>query len=140
VDGGGTLGARASGFDVGEDVVSPYLWSRGFSHLDAVALSHAHFDHIGGLSAVLKNFHPKELWLSPGPETTAIDGLIKLANYQSVAIRNRVAGDQFEFGGAKFDILAPQADPGDRSARDNERLHGDTHRLRAHVSLARGRC
>jgi len=120
IDGGGTLGARTSGFDVGEDVVSPYLWSRGFSHLDVVALSHPHGDHIGGLPAVLKNFHPKELWLSPGPSNAALEALIRQANAAGIPVRNRLAGERFEFGGAKFDILAPALSADSRSSRDND--------------------
>jgi competence protein ComEC len=120
IDGGGTLGARASGFDVGEDVVSPYLWSRGFSHIDTVALSHAHGDHIGGLPAVLRNFHPAELWLAPGPSTATLDALIKQANDAGIPLRNRKAGEHFEFGGATFDILAPSSDRDERSRRDND--------------------
>jgi competence protein ComEC len=43
IDGGGQAGAEAisgarSGPDTGEDVVSPYLWSRGIKKLDVVAL------------------------------------------------------------------------------------------------------
>jgi competence protein ComEC len=40
VDAGGLAGASPeSNFDVGEDVVSPVLWSRGIRRLDAVAIS-----------------------------------------------------------------------------------------------------
>ena len=38
--------------DIGEDVVSPYLWDRSIRNVDVVALTHAHEDHIGGLAAL----------------------------------------------------------------------------------------
>ena len=44
VDGGGLLqfgNARKSNLDIGEDVVSPYLWSRGIQTLDVVVATHA---------------------------------------------------------------------------------------------------
>jgi competence protein ComEC len=44
-----------SDLDIGEDVVSPYLWSRAVSRLDAVAITHAHADHMGGAAAILAN-------------------------------------------------------------------------------------
>jgi len=51
----GPGGARR--FDVGERVLSPFLWNRPVARLDVVALSHADSDHSGGLSAVFRNFH-----------------------------------------------------------------------------------
>ena len=59
VDGGGFGGNPRKAqqeFDIGEEVVSPTLWTRGIRRLDVVALSHAHSDHMGGLPAVLRNF------------------------------------------------------------------------------------
>jgi competence protein ComEC len=47
VDAGGPIGPGGSQLDFGEDVVSPYLWERGFSRLDAIAISHGHSDHMG---------------------------------------------------------------------------------------------
>src|SRR5256885_7130533 len=66
IDGGGVLqfGARQTrrpNLDTGEDVVSPYLWSRGLRRIDILVATHAHQDHSGGLAALLENFRPGEV-------------------------------------------------------------------------------
>jgi competence protein ComEC len=110
VDGGGSLGGQAAEFDVGEAVVSPYLWSRGLTRLDAVALTHAHSDHIGGLAAVLRNFRPRELWLGANPMTPALAALLDEAARQKVKVVRYAAGDRFDFGGTQVEVLAPPRD------------------------------
>ena len=74
VDAGGLPQWVHSDLDIGEDVVSPYLWSRAISRLDAVAITHAHADHMGGAAAILANFRPRELWLGDpsDPEMKAL--------------------------------------------------------------------
>ena len=49
-------------WDSGEDIVSPYLWSRGIKKIDVVALTQASADHAGGLYAILENFRVGEFW------------------------------------------------------------------------------
>ncbi len=123
VDAGGLTGQPRSNFDLGEDVVSPYLWSRGLVHLDAVAVSHAHADHIGGMRAVIANFHPRELWISVRPQSAELAALLAEARRQAMEIKEFRAGARFDFGGAGVEVLAPPPDwtPG-RRPQNNDTL------------------
>jgi competence protein ComEC len=120
VDAGGIPFWMHSELDIGEDVVSPYLWSRGFQRLDIVALTHAHADHMGGMGAVLANFHPRELWMgvdSPSPELQA---LLREAKTLKIPIILHKAGDNLEIGGANVAILAPPRDAEAHPSRPND--------------------
>ncbi|MEN6535555.1 MAG: ComEC/Rec2 family competence protein, partial [Bryobacteraceae bacterium] len=112
LDGGGApgFGKRSGGLDPGEEVVSPYLWSRSVRRLDVVALSHAHEDHIGGLNAIVKNFKPAELWMGPAPDTPSWRQLRDTAQRQGIRIRRLCAGERFTYGGAIVEVLAPSED------------------------------
>ncbi len=110
MDGGGiaSFGKQVkTNLNIGEDVVSPYLWSRSIRRLDVVGLSHAHQDHIGGLAVVLENFHVKELWTGATPECTEWDALSRKATELRVKIVPLKQGQHFEYGGAQFQVLAP---------------------------------
>ena len=110
VDGGGFGGGPRQApqeFDIGEEVVSPALWARGIRHLDVVALSHAHSDHMGGLPAVLRNFHPDELWVGNNPRFGAYNALLDEAASLHTRVRSFRAGDALSLGSVRIAVLAP---------------------------------
>ncbi len=126
VDGGGipAFGRQAkSQLDIGEDVVAPYLWARSLRRLDIVALSHAHEDHIGGLPALVADFHPRELWTGATPDSPSWRALRDAARRSGTRIVPMQEPLQFRFGGAQVEVLAPFPDylPGD-TPKNNDSL------------------
>jgi competence protein ComEC len=115
VDAGGFPGMermkRKPQIDMGEDVVSPYLWSRRIRHLDYVVLTHGHSDHMAGMAAILDNFHPKALWIGAEPPTAEWQVVEQHARADGVKIvaQTRASGG-LEIGGARIRILAPSVE------------------------------
>jgi competence protein ComEC len=115
VDAGGPVGGvteaaeATSRFDVGEEVVSPYLWSRRIRRLDVLVLTHAHSDHMGGMPAVMRSFRPRELWVSIDPGSAAYRALLSEARQLGVVVRHFYAGDQLSWAGTHIAILAPES-------------------------------
>ena len=134
VDAGGPTGGaaraeNASGtpaFDVGEEVVSPYLWYRQIHSLDVLVLSHAHSDHMGGMPAVLRNFQPRELWVGIDPASAAYRDLLAEAALYGTTVRHLHAPDSLPWHHAFVTVLAPSAtysNSGPPSNNDSLVLH-----------------
>jgi competence protein ComEC len=118
---GGAAPASSGNFEIGEDVVSPVLWSRNIRRLDAIALTHAHSDHMGGMVAVLRNFRPRVLWVGTNPEIPAYEALLAEAGSLDIPVESMAAGSRFAFGGVQVDVLAPAVDyvPGAAASNDD---------------------
>jgi competence protein ComEC len=116
--GGRTWGARQGGlqsrrWEAGEDIVSPYLWSRGIKQIDVVALTHASPDDLSGLQAVLENFRVGEFWHVPEAETPEYAGLLDAVAERGIPTRTLTAGDELSLSEASVHVLWPKPDSGD---------------------------
>ncbi len=129
IDGGGAFGGfpgheEHNGVDPGEEAVSPYLWSRGFQKLDIVALTHAHQDHVGGLTAILENFRVARLWIGREVSSPALARLEELARARKIPIEHELRGKSFRWDGVDGEFLWPEIVPEEAapSAKNNDSL------------------
>ena len=128
VDGGGTALApleRQSGrpaFDVGEQVVAPFLWDCGLKRLDAVALTHPDRDHVDGLYAILEDFSVGELWLGREIPVPALRALETEAGAHAVRMVHHRRGDTFDWAGVRGEFLWPADQPSSRKPSNNDSL------------------
>jgi competence protein ComEC len=89
IDGGG---AGSDRFNIGEQVIGPFLWNQKISRLDAVVVTHPHADHYNGLPFILTRFRPKELWINDLPgHDKEYQELLDLAN--QLGIETKITSD-----------------------------------------------
>lgn len=116
IDGGGAFGGfpgreEHNGIDPGEEAVSPFLWSRGFQKLDVLALTHAHQDHIGGLTSIIENFRIGTLWIGREVQSAALANVEKLAREKNIKIVHEISGSPFSWDGVETQVLWPEIAP-----------------------------
>jgi competence protein ComEC len=112
IDAGGPVGSHGaaetiSSFDLGEQVVAPYLWSRRLRSLDLLVLTHAHTDHMGGMPAILADLRPRQLWVGIDPASALYRALLAQAAQLGILVRHVHAGDRIRWGSVEIAVLAP---------------------------------
>ncbi len=105
IDGGGV---PYTGFDIGEHVVSPFLWRKGIKTIDYLVLTHAHPDHLNGLKTVADNFRVINFWESFSPPQNPVYQDL-LDSFKPAVQKERVfRGFVREEAGVRIEALHPQ--------------------------------
>src|SRR5690606_11397160 len=99
---------RKSPYEVGRQVVVPYLKGRGIQTIDTFMLSHADADHVEGAEEILREVIVKEVHVTPGSITEAVmdDFLHELENTNTKLIE-KMAGHKWQIGETAFEYLWP---------------------------------
>jgi len=109
----------AHGFDVGEAVVSRYLWHFWTERIDRLVLSHPDADHAGGIPAVMRNFPVGAFDFSQAGPDAIMDGILRIACEKRIRLRRPHAGIAEKIGPVTVRVLNPPADPVSTSTNEN---------------------
>ena len=101
-------------WDPGEDIVSPYLWSRGVKSIDAVVVTGLRDDHLGGVAAVLRNFRVGDFWRAAAGPSSASYGpayreVFDEVYRRKIPLRELAAGEAIAWGLSSVQIVWPEA-------------------------------
>ncbi|MBC7361857.1 MAG: DNA internalization-related competence protein ComEC/Rec2 [Candidatus Aminicenantes bacterium] len=103
-------GFPQSTFDPGENIVSPFLWHKGYKKIDYLVCSHLHPDHAGGIAALARNFRVKEYWYSEENPASSLDREIRQALSRKVIKRKIRTGLKTEVEKVQVEALYPDAE------------------------------
>ncbi|MBN2565182.1 MAG: DNA internalization-related competence protein ComEC/Rec2 [Candidatus Eisenbacteria bacterium] len=95
-------------WDAGADVVVPYLGRAGVGSLEAVVITHAHADHLGGALSVIENVPTKLLVLAGGRARDApFAAVVRAVRGGGGRVVEVSAGDTLKVGRFRLAVLAP---------------------------------
>ncbi len=94
--------------NIGETVVSAFLWENGYDKVDYILATHADADHIQGLSDVARNFRVKAAMFGRTPfEDENFAELFSILQKREIKAVKISRGDILTFGDAKIEVLFP---------------------------------
>ncbi len=97
-------------YDTGYRIVAPELRRLGLHRLDAVAVSHDHADHVGGVPSILRHFNVAELWQGATPTDTRTSAqLLDLARSRNTTMLAPRRPER-AFAGCRWQSFAPTVD------------------------------
>ncbi len=96
-------------FEIGRNIVVPYLKARGITKIDRLMISHADLDHMEGADEVMEELRVKEIHIPPGSEQEkAMEDVLRLANEQKVPVKLVREGFYWNIGDYQFQYVAPE--------------------------------
>lgn len=96
-------------FEVGRQVILPYLKGKGITTVDKLIISHAHLDHMGGAHEVMEEVKVREVHITPNSgEVKEMKRVNQVAREQGIPIIEKRDGDSWQEGAIDFIYLGPQ--------------------------------
>ena len=96
------------------DLIATYLRKQNVTYLDYVVCSHAHEDHVGGLSGALATVKAGTVFAPKTEADTKVYRNFKTkVREQGLTITNPAPGDSVSLGTAKVDFLGPVTENAD---------------------------
>ncbi|WP_017755852.1 DNA internalization-related competence protein ComEC/Rec2 [Calidifontibacillus oryziterrae] len=103
-------------FDIGEDIVTPYLKARGIRTINKLVLTHGDADHIGGARSVINYVKVNEVVIGLGEIDNEEKQLYKYFKDQNIPITQVKNGNGWAIENYQFYVLSPY---GDEKSKNN---------------------
>lgn len=97
---------RERPFEIGRQVVVPYLKGHGISEVDLLILSHADADHAEGADELFKELRVNNLHVTPGSQATSLMQDLAL-DAEEAKLNYPLKGNGWQEGGVSFRYLSP---------------------------------
>lgn len=96
-------------FEIGREVIVPFLKGRGIHTIDTFIWTHADSDHIEGAEEILEEINVKEIHVTPGAfAETTLQQALQTAFTKNIPVKEQMAGDGFQIGDTQFNYVSPQ--------------------------------
>jgi len=94
--------------DRGRQIVAPFLWARGVTHLDGVMVSHTDRDHLGGLLYIVDNFDVGVAILGAVESDRPLEQeFLARCSARGVPVQRVRRGDTLQLGNTALPIFHP---------------------------------
>lgn len=98
-------------FEIGRNIVVPFLKGRGITTIHAMILSHPHVDHIGGVHEVMEDIRVRSIHTSPNTlDVPEMQKIIEQATNQQIPIEIKKNEDRWIIDDTIFYYMGPQED------------------------------
>lgn len=100
---------NGSAYEVGRDVVVPFLKGKGIHKIDKLILTHADADHVEGAEEVVQEINVGEIHISPNSYYKEVMAdLLNEAKKQNIPIVEQMANHSWQVGQVYFHYLWPK--------------------------------
>lgn len=97
-----------SPFEVGRNIVVPFLKGKGISKIDTFVWTHADSDHIEGAEEIIEEVRIKEIHVTPGViKEAALSDALNAAKQNKILIKEQIGGRKWTLGGTNLNYLSP---------------------------------
>ncbi|MGE7666551.1 DNA internalization-related competence protein ComEC/Rec2 [Ureibacillus composti] len=115
IDSGGLLRFQQEGwkmtyppYEVGRQIVVPYLKGKGINVIDKLIITHADADHVEGAEEILKEIKVDEIHISPGSfKKEIMDDLITEAVKRQIPIKEQLSLNHWKVQNVTFQYVWP---------------------------------